>query len=303
MNKLFTLTRETVFTSLCPWGHDQFCTALQSTKMITTTKQNSKQLINLSVVTDSAYYAFEVNQWILKMLGVWPHTLTGSFIEKLLAYLLIIICSLLLAFIIVPGSLFTYIVVKDPAVRLKLTGPLSFCITAIAKYILLILRRKYIAVSINHIIMDWNINSKMCERKIMLNYAKYGRYGTIISAMFMYGGALFFAGILPHISVNDKNEKNITIRPLAYPSYYMWFDSQKSPTYEIIVLVHCCCAFVMHSITCASCGLLCTFVMHATGQLELLIVWLDDLVDGKQRKESTTERLSQIISQHVRILG
>ncbi|CAD6201203.1 GSCOCT00013983001.2-RA-CDS [Cotesia congregata] len=257
---------------------------------------------NNNSVKEDIEYAIQVNRWLLSPLGIWPLSSKSNLLKKIIQYLIIIICSLLLIFIIVPGSLFTYVKIKNPAIRIKLTGALSFCVMAIIKYYSLVSGRKNISNCIQHLISDWVQVNSLSNREIMLNYAQLGRFGSIICAIFMYGGGLFYAGILPHVSPSVKNENNVTIKPIAYPSYFLIFDPQQSPAYEIVYSLHCCCAFVMHSVTSAACSLAVVFVMHACGQLDILIAWLNNLVDGNENPLGINGRFSEIIEQHTKTL-
>ncbi|XP_063993422.1 uncharacterized protein LOC135171052 isoform X2 [Diachasmimorpha longicaudata] len=276
---------------------------------ITTPKKDQRQDQNLgrNSFKADADYAIDIIKWLLKPLGLWPKTLNTTCFEKMTAIFLMSICTFLLAFLIVPGSLFTFVKIKNPAVRLKLTGPLSFCVMGIMKYYSLAAERHNIANCIRHMTADWQKIVSTRDRAIMLAYAQFGRYGATICTGFMYSGALFYAVILPYVSTGAKNEANVTIRSLAYPSYYVLFDPQESPAYELVFSTHCLCAFVMHSITSATCSLAVVFAMHACGQLEILIMWLNDLVDGggdkHRRDDDADERFSEIIDQHVRTLS
>ncbi|XP_011308559.1 uncharacterized protein [Fopius arisanus] len=247
-------------------------------------------------VNQDVEHAIEIIRWLLKPLGLWPSNRQTP-IEKMTSIFLMSVCTFLLGFLIIPGSLFAFVKIKNPAVRVRLTGPLSFCVMGILKYYFLFIERRNIATSIRHMIADWQKAVAVRDHRIMLTYAQFGRYGSTICAGFMYSGGLFYALILPYVSVGGKNEKNITIRPLAYPSHYLLFDPQESPAYEIVFTTHCFCAFVMHSITSATCSLAVVFVMHACGQLEILIMWLKDLVD-----EGAGKRFPKVIDQHVRTL-
>nr|QNL14967.1 olfactory receptor 23 [Aulacocentrum confusum] len=255
----------------------------------------------MEVKANDIQYAIEINFWLFKILGIWPLSSQSSITEKFFTYFIILLCSLLLAFIIIPGSLLTYVKVQDPALRIKLSGALSFCVMAILKYILFVLGQKNIAKCVKYLKSDWYNVASSRDRDIMINHAQFGRYGSVICAIFMYGGGLFYAGILP--SVTTRVIANTTIRPLAYPSYYVWFDPQEDVTlYKMIFSIHCCCAFIMHSITSASCGFAVTFVMHACGQLEILIVWLNDLVNQTHSHQEFDRKFGDIISHHVKTL-
>ncbi|KAK0173646.1 hypothetical protein PV328_006812 [Microctonus aethiopoides] len=265
-----------------------------SAKRASGTNIRSNEFRNISFDAD-ARFALQINRLLLKPLGIWPATKESSFIENSIATVLVIICSFLLAFIMLPG-LFLLIKVESVATKIRLTGPLSFCLMAVMKYRSLIYGHAYLSDCIKQVVADWCELKSSNDRDIMISYAKYGRVGATICAFFMYGGGVFYAIILPHLSGNIKNSNNETIRPFAYPSYYGFFDPQESPAYEIIFSLHCCCAFVMHSITSATCSLAVVFVMHACGQLEIIIHWLGDLV-------SNHERFSMIIQKHVQTLN
>jgi len=59
----------------------------------------------------------------------------------------------------------------------------------------------------------------------------------------------------------------------------------------------------VHSITTGACSLAAVFAMHAYGRLEVLIQWIEHLVDGREDLcDSVDKRLTMIVQQHVRIL-
>lgn len=251
-------------------------------------------------------YAVKMNRWLLKPLGVWPPTCHEnlSITGKLMNRSLVFSTTFLLGFIILPGSLYTFMREKKTEVRVKLIGALSFCVMAILKYIFLLTGNTGVGYCMEHLVNDWRYVSNPQDRHIMLSYAFFGRFGTVVCAFFMYGGGLFYAVVMPLLRGSIFiPEANLTLRPLAYPSYYVFFDPQIKPFYEIVFVTHCCCAFVMHTIATAGCGLGVLFVMHACGQLEILVTWLNDLVQSYSKGIFTLDdSISRIIHQHVRVL-
>ncbi|XP_043282232.1 odorant receptor 22c-like [Venturia canescens] len=252
-------------------------------------------------------YAIQMNRWLLKPLGVWPHiSIENSSVTagKLVNGLLVVSTTFLLGFILLPGSLYTIIKEKKTDVRVKLIGALSFCVMAILKYISMLTGHDEIGNCIEHLVKDWRCVANPEDRRTMLSHALFGRYGTVVCAIFMYGGGLFYAIIMPLLRGSIFiPEANLTIRPLAYPSYYVLFDPQIQPFYEMVFATHCCCAFVMHTIATAGCGLGVLFVMHACGQLEILVAWLNSLVESHSKEGSILDaRIARIINQHVRVL-
>nr|UEN71264.1 olfactory receptor 81 [Gregopimpla kuwanae] len=266
---------------------------------------NNSRLLNKNVRYEiDVEYAIQINRWLFKPLGVWPLSHQAGGVERNFARFLIVVCSFLLGFILVPGSLYTFVKEKNAGVRVKLVGALSFCVMAIVKYGSLICSRRDIGQCIEHLVDDWRRVGNSGDRDIMLAHALFGRYGSVICAVFMYGGGLFYAGIMPLLRGSVVvAELNMTIRPLAYPSYYVIFDPQMKPAYRIVLSTHWCCAFVMHSIATAGCSMAVVFVMHACGQLEILVSWLNSLVDGNEKQlESLDTRIACVIDHHVRVL-
>ena len=224
--------------------------------------------------------------------------------EKIITKFLVLSSSFLLGFVLVPGSLYTFVKEKNTGMRVKLVGALSFCVMAIIKYFSLVIGRREIGNCIEHIVDDWQTVRNPGDRDIMIAHALFGRYGSVICAIFMYGGGLFYAIIMPLLRGNIViTELNMTFRSLAYPSYYVFFDPQVNSIYKIVFSTHCCCAFVMHSVATAGCSLGVVFVMHACGQFKILGSCLNRLVDGCEKEcESLDTRIAGIIDRHVRIL-
>ncbi|KAF7381373.1 hypothetical protein HZH66_013767 [Vespula vulgaris] len=92
--------------------------------------------------------------------------------------------------------------------------------------------------------------------------------------------------------------QNITIRPLPCSGYYIFFDDQISPNYEIIFCLQCISGLVTYSITTAICGLAALFVMHTCGQLEILVELIEGIVEKTDNGENQTNKLISITVEH-----
>nr|AQN78480.1 olfactory receptor 78 [Meteorus pulchricornis] len=259
-------------------------------------KKGTNEAKNVASDID-AQYAFQINQWLFEPLGLWPHART-SIIDKMFRAMRIFACLFLLAFVTIPGF-FLFLQVRGVA---ALTGPFILYVMSSFKYVLLILGQRDFLNCLETIFADWHKLNSTNERNIMIVSAKYGRMATVICATCMYSAWILYAGIFPRISGITVTADNETIRTFAFPGYYKFFDPQKSPAYEIIYYLHCCCAFVMLSITCATCSLAVAFVMHACGQLEITITWLKGLVAKTGDGEDSNIRLSMIVQHHVKTL-
>ncbi|XP_012062984.1 PREDICTED: odorant receptor 4-like [Atta cephalotes] len=247
-------------------------------------------------------YTMQLCRWVLKPIGIW-HPIYGhpSQNEKFISIILIVICFSALCFVLIPAGFYTLFREKDISIKVKLFGPVGFCLTNTIKYCYFGARAAAFGRCIRHVEDDWRIVQHQ-TREIMLKKVLIGRRLTTLCAIFLYTGGLSYHIIMPLSSRQEINE-NYTIRIHTYPGYDMFFDPRVSPAYEIVFCIHILFAMITYHITTASCSLAAIFVTHACGQIDILMLLLDDLVEGKWSKNTTVKkRLSAIAKHHVRIL-
>lgn len=194
--------------------------------------------------------------------------------------------------------------IKDFYNQLKLGSALSFFMMAVMKYCALILREDDIRRCVDYIESDWKNVRYTEDRKIMLENANFGRKLVIVCGAFMYGGVLFYYVAVPLTCAKIVEEDgNLTYRRLVYPVPKVIVDTRRNPVNEIFYFLQLMSGFVAHNITVAACGLAALLAMHAYGQLQVLMSWLNHLVDGREGVTDTVdERLASVIQLHVRIL-
>lgn len=263
--------------------------------------------INLPPVYDHKKHtqlSIQLNRWLLKPIGVWPKSVETTCIEKYVCALVNVICTGLIGFLFIPCAVYIALEVEDTYNTLKLSGPLSFCLMAIVKYSSLIFRENDIRRGIEHIESDWMNTRHYDDQSIMIRNAKFGRHLVAICAFFMYGGAVFYYLAMPFGNGTiTESDLNLTYRPLVYPVARMIVDARHSPVSEIFFWMQCLSGFIAHSITTGACSLAAVFAMHAYGRLEVLMRWIEHLVDGRDDLyDNVDERLTMIVQQHVRIL-
>lgn len=133
----------------------------------------------------------------------------------------------------------------------------------------------------------------------MLKYATIGRNLTIIGASFMYtAGVIYYMILIPFFS--EKKINNQTVRPLVYPTYSEFRQSQISPIYEIVYVAHCMCGYTIYSITAGACGLAAMFATHVCGQIQVIVSRLEDLLNGD--RPNIHQRIAVIVKDHVRVV-
>ncbi|KAG6804456.1 hypothetical protein HZU73_00378 [Apis mellifera caucasica] len=246
-----------------------------------------------------------LNVWTLRTIGTWPRSPDHSWLETLEHVCLNLFCYELLAFILIPCSIYIILEIKDFYNQLKLGSALSFFLMAVMKYCVFIIREDDIRKCVELIENDWKNVRYQEDRKIMLENASFSRRLIVICGTFMYGGVIFYYIALPLTRAKIVEEGgNLTYRRLVYPFPKVLLDARHSPINEICYTIQLLSGFVAHNITVAACGLAALLAIHACGQLQILMSWLEKLVDGRKNdNENLDQRLANIVKQHVRIIN
>ncbi|XP_076760945.1 odorant receptor 43a-like [Xylocopa sonorina] len=272
--------------------------------MTTKTLGNHEKPLNTNYKTDRNFN-IRLNVWTLRLIGTWPKSTSHSYLKTIEHVCLNVLSYSLLAFILIPGAMFIILENKDFYSQLKLGSALSFFMMAMIKYCVLIIREDDIRRCVECIEDDWRHVEHNEDREIMLENASFCRRLVVICAAFMYGGVVFYYVALPftHGKIVEEGG-NLTYRRLVYPFPRILLDARLSPVNEILYTIQLLSGFVAHNITVASCGLAALLAMHACGQLQVLMSWLEKLVDGRENDgESLDQRLANVVEQHVRIIN
>ncbi|CAK9805265.1 Odorant receptor 4 [Anthophora quadrimaculata] len=246
----------------------------------------------------------QMSRWILKPIGVWPNSANISIRERYFYWLINVICYSLIMFLLVPCSLYVILEVEDVYNRIKLLGPLNFCVMAFLKYHMLIVYENDIRECIERIEWDWKNITYSKDKDIMIENAIFGRRLIIICTFFMYSGFAFYYIAIP-ISVGKipAQDVNVTFIPMVFPFSKFIVDTRYSPINEILFSLQVLAGCLMHSITSAACSLAAMFATHACGQMQVLMNWLKHLINGRPDMcNNVDRRIAKIVNQHVRIL-
>ncbi|XP_076224800.1 uncharacterized protein LOC116427995 isoform X2 [Nomia melanderi] len=247
-----------------------------------------QEYVNLSI---------EWNRWILKPMGVWPRSSNMSRLRRCFTRMTNALCYSLITFLFVPCGLYVFLEVEDIYDKLKLFGPLIFCVMAFMKYSSLIVHENEIRECMRLIEWDWRNARHREDRRIMVANATFGRRLVKICAFFMFSGFVFYYIAVP-ISVGRIAHAgtNRTFLPLMFPFPKLIANTHVSPANEIIVSIQFVAGMVLHVVAVGSCSLAAVFAAHLCGQMEILICWLGHLVDGRDDMSSTMNgRVASII--------
>lgn len=245
---------------------------------------------------------FQIIRKILSALGVWPR-FDGRrpVCEKIGKVLRISISYILLYCALVPGALY-WIFEKRARARLRVAAILLYGFMTLGKYFNLIIREGQIRRCLKYLEEDWKSVDTVNARNTMLESARTGKRLLTICAVFLYTSGLSLRTLLPLSKGKIVTSQNTTIRPLPYPTYLFSFDVQSTPIYEIVFVMHCLSGVVTISVSTSINGLIIVFVMHACGQLKILIDLINGLVEGQDRDElEVNKKLAAIVDHQTRI--
>ncbi|XP_024876166.1 uncharacterized protein LOC112457389 [Temnothorax curvispinosus] len=242
-------------------------------------------------------HAFELSRFVFRLLGIWPYARTKPHLPETFERLAVVLVSyILLICELIPSILYMAVVQKETRGRLKVVATVIYTIMAMAKYGQLLFSRDRVRDCLAQVEDDWrDVESR--DRDVMIDKARTGRRLLIICAIFMYTSGVSFRTAIPLSRGKIVTAQNVTIRHLPCPTYFVLFDVQLSPAYEIVFLMQFFSGFVKCTITTAVCGLAGLFVMHICAQLEILMALMNNLVNEREFK-NVNERLFATIVKH-----
>lgn len=240
---------------------------------------------------------------MFRILGIWSSVeRQPTAVEWIANFSVMILCYLLLNSNMVPGLLYYVYVDDDPHEKVKMLPPILYSVMAIAKYSSLLLRKDDIRGCLMHVKEDWQTIVVDGARDVMIDRANTSRRLFTICCAFMYCGGVCYNTLVPLSRGSVINDQNVTIRPLSCPGYYIFFDAQESPAYELVFLSQCLGGIVMYTITVAICGFAALCVMHASAQMEILMRLVRGLVeDDGPGRGNVRAKLAAVIEHQIKI--
>ncbi|KAL0117048.1 hypothetical protein PUN28_010125 [Cardiocondyla obscurior] len=256
--------------------------------------------ITVNVYKKDNDYSLQLNRWFLRSIGAWPELKTNSTIKNTLMNILRLMCYSLITFTAVPSILYIFFEAKDFHLKLKAIGPTSHLLMGGINYSSLLRHNERIRWSIKHMETDWRMAKKEHDREVMLKNARVGRVIAGVCAFIMQGGVLCFniATAMSRIAIIIGNE-TVKTGGLPCPAFNKIMDTRLSPIYEITFALQCLSILVVNNITIGACGLAAVFAMHASGQLNVVMLRLEKFVSEKQDLQLG---LANIVEHHLRAL-
>ncbi|CAK9804326.1 hypothetical protein ANTQUA_LOCUS4044 [Anthophora quadrimaculata] len=258
--------------------------------------------INPTVHSD---YSLQFNRWSLKPIGAWPSTLSTSKHERIISVALIVICFSLILFSIIPCWLHVFLEDESFYIKVKVIGPLAHWMLGAIIYITLLLRRNDIRHCVNHIETDWKMVTRKKDEKVMLRNAKFGRYVAIFCAIFVQGGIMAYCLITAsNTQIMEIGNETRILHTLPLATYEKLIPVDKNPVNEIVILSQFLSGFIVNTSEVGIFSLAAVLAAHACGQLDVLMVWIDDFVKEARNggKDALFREIAIIVEHHLRVL-
>ena len=249
-------------------------------------------------------YSIQINRWLLKPLGIWPVT-NSTIVEKITYRILIVFCWCISLFTTIPGVLNIALEKEDIYIKLKALGPLSHWCVAGLSYAVLLLHKNDIHYCIEHIKTDWEIITRSEDQQVMLKYAKIGRYVAGFCAAFMQGGVFSGCVVYGFFTTQTIEVGNETLIVYGLPCPPYKFPVELKPIHDIILGTQFLSAIVVTGIATGAFSLATVFASHAVGQLNIMVVWVNEFANRQSRDENNIaciDKIGIIVEHHLRIL-
>ena len=250
-------------------------------------------------------YSLQLNRWFLKPIGAWPSSPSTTRLEKIVSFILNIICFTSVIITAIPSLLLMILEDESIYMKLKTLGPVSHWFVSSANYTALLMRGRDIRHCVEHIEADWRTVTREEDQHVMMKNAKFGRYVAASCAVFMQGGVLCFCFVtaLTTTEIQIGNETRI-LHVLPCAVYKKLVNVDESPANEIMLFLQIWAALIANSSTVGIFSLAAVLAAHACGQLDVIMMWITKFVkEAKQRKKTSSFReIGVIVERHLRTL-
>ncbi|XP_043517208.1 uncharacterized protein LOC122532481 [Frieseomelitta varia] len=250
-------------------------------------------------------YSIQLNRWSLKPIGAWPYFSTTTTYEKIVSVILIVLCYAILLFSIIPCVAHLIFVDDILYSKIRVFGTMGHWLIGGISYTNLLFQGRRIGDCVEHMEADWRIVTKDSEQQVMLKRAKFGRYVSIICAIFVHSGAMSYCIVsASNTQTIDIGNETRTFRTLPLSVYNKMIPVETSPANEIVIVMQFLSAFISDSGGIGFYVLASVLAAHACGQLDVLAIWINDYVNESRDKneDGSFRRIEMIVQHHLRIL-
>lgn len=246
-------------------------------------KSHTDMIINNGNYETDLKYDLELTRTLMRMIGAWP-TDSGrsTILDRAITGLVRSLTMFFLLFFMVPIGCHLVFTEKDWTVKIEVLVTTNYCFDAVAKYVMVFVRKEEIRYCIDMIVADWReVDWAVC-RSIMFENARSCRQFTAFFCAATYGCMSMIHFVVPFLidPGSDQLRQNRTnLAPILYNAEFFVIDPRVSPMSEIVYVGQTLGAIVMCTVNSALSSLTVKFAMHARSRYEMVIALMQSVVD------------------------
>ena len=238
---------------------------------------------------------------MLKIVGACPNRTKSSLTSVILNFCIIFTFYFTQLLTLIPGVLYAFAIEKNGRRQMKLLTPQINNLCQLIKHAILLRRMKVFTEIMEDIKGSW-LNATEENRRIFRTNVKIGRKVIIGIAVTIFSGGLSYRAIVPLVKKRIVLPNNTTIRVLSCPSYFVFFDEQLTPNYEIIFVLQVFGGILNYTTLCATMGVCAMLCLHMCSLLRILTNKMKELSDQPDISENAVqEKIVDIVEYRARI--
>ena len=262
---------------------------------------HSKKMSRTRSADEGIKHATWIVHPLLSALGAWPVNATSSVLSKSLKWCLIFLTYFLQFAVMIPSTLFVILKVKNGRNRIKLIMPHFNSACQLCKYTVLLRRSNEFRKLLDDLKEDWS-NATKEDQWILRTKSSIGHKVMMSIGILIYTGGVSLRTIIPLLKGKIVLPNNMTIRRLPCPGYFVFFNEQRTPNYEIIFVLQVVCGLVNYTTLCGTVGLCAMLCLHMCSMLRILANRMIELSNQSNTDEKAVqEKVIDIVERQIKI--
>ncbi|XP_043517134.1 odorant receptor 4-like isoform X1 [Frieseomelitta varia] len=238
---------------------------------------------------------------LLKIIGAWPDPAVTTVSSTIIKWCTISISYFLQLLLLIPSFMYIFGKETNSRKQVKLLMPHINGLSQLIKYTILLRRMKEFRETMEDIRNDW-LSATDENRQIFRENAKVGYKVVLGIAIIMYTGGMCNRTVMPLSKGRIVLPNNATIRLLSSQSYFVFFDAQRTPNYEIIFALQVLGGFVIYTILCGTMGVSSLLCMHMCSLLRILANMMSELSEQLDVSENAVQKkIASIVEYRTKI--
>lgn len=261
-----------------------------------------KKMSQIGNAEDGMRHTIWFAYMLLGKLGAWPNRATSSTsFSRTRNCILIFMCYSVQLIILIPGLLHFFLKEKDSRKKVKILIPLINGYLQLCRYSLVLRSANKLCHLLNEMKKDWmNISEE--DRLIFRRKASIGHRLMSVVAIIMYSAGLGYRTFIPLSKGRILLPDNTTIRLLPCPGYYIFFNEQITPNYEIVFTLQVIGGLLSYTIMCGTTSMCAMLCLHATSLLRILVKKINELTKQPDINESAVHmKITDIVRYQTKI--